>query len=254
MTVVEICVDSVAGAVIAEGAGAGRVELCAGLAEGGTTPSVGTVARVLRSVGRIGVQVLIRPRGGDFVYTAEEVAVMLADIAAIRALPAPVPVGFVIGALTADGEIDRAITGVLSEAAAGAPVTFHKAFDATRDLGRSLGALMELGLDRVLTSGGRAQAADALPEISALVQQAGSRLTVMAGGGVRSHNVAGLVAATGVREVHLRAAESRPGPVRFRRPGIDFSGSVPPDDVRVQTSADEIAGVLGALRDKRGPG
>jgi copper homeostasis protein len=247
MTAVEICVDSVAGAVLAETAGADRVELCAGLAEGGTTPSIGTVERVLASVDRIGVQVLVRPRGGDFVYSRDEAAVMLADIAALRALEAAVPVGFVIGALTVDGEIDRGLTAELVAAAAGAPVTFHKAFDATRDLHRSLDELRELGVDRVLTSGGRARAVDAVAEISALVAAAGE-VSILAGGGVRAHNVAELVAATGVREVHLRAARTRPSPVRFRRPEVDFSGTVPPDDVRVETSAEEIGAVLSALQ------
>jgi copper homeostasis protein len=248
MTAVEICVDSVFGARVAEGAGAARVELCAGLAEGGLTPSIGTVARVIDTVSTIGVQVLVRPRGGDFVYSDEEVAVMLADIAAVRAFPARVPVGFVFGALTPDGDVDRAATGALVAAAGGAPVTFHRAFDASRDLSRSLAALLDLGVDRVLTSGGAPTALDGAIEISALVRAAGSRLTILAGGGVRPHNVAALIGATGVREVHLRAAETRPSAARFRRPGIDFRGPVPPDDARIETSAAEIAALLTAVR------
>src|SRR5262249_31206463 len=107
-TLIEICVDSVAGARIAENAGADRVELCAGLAEGGTTPSIGTIQGALRAVNRIGVQILIRPRGGDFIYDADEVDVMLADIAAIRATTprGGTRVGFVLGALTPAGDID----------------------------------------------------------------------------------------------------------------------------------------------------
>jgi copper homeostasis protein len=249
-TLVEICVDSVAGARVAESSGADRIELCAGLAEGGTTPSIGTIREALRAVNRIGVQVLIRPRGGDFIYDADEVDVMLADIAAIRALTVRggTEVGFVLGALTPAGDIDVPTTRRLLDACADAPITFHKAFDLTRDLSAALDVLTELGVHRVLTSGGHVRAIDGTDTLRALVAQSAGRINVLAGGGVRAANVAALVTATGVPEVHLRAARSVPSPMAFHRDGISISPPEPPDDlVRSITSAEAIHGVRRAL-------
>jgi copper homeostasis protein len=204
-TLVEICVDDVAGARTAERCGADRVELCVDLAEGGITPSIGMVATALATVSRVGVQVLVRPRGGDFVYDADEVATMLADIAAVRRLPARVPVGFVVNALTADGRVDEATTRELVLACAGAPITFSRAFDEVADQREALDTLARLGIHRVLTAGGPGFAADHHDQLRHLVRHAGTRLTVLVAGGVRPGNVAELLAATGVNEVHLRA-------------------------------------------------
>ena len=228
MTLVEICVDDVAGARTAEQAGADRVELCADLLEGGITPSAGMLERTLAAVTRVGVQVLVRPRGGDFRYDADEVAVMRADIRAARALGAgaPVPVGFVLSGLTADGRVDRAVLAALVDECWGAPVTFSKAFDEVADRRAALADLADLGVHRVLTSGGAATAAAGADELRALA--ADGRVTVLAAGSVRSGTVADLVARTGVPEVHLRA----PGP----------AGGRP------RTSPEEVAAVLAALR------
>jgi copper homeostasis protein len=207
---VEICVDHVDGARIAEEAGADRVELCADLSVGGITPSIGMVAAVLRTVRRVGVQVLIRPRGGDFRYTAVERDVMAGDIEAVRALSAPagVPVGFVFGALTATHEVDEVTTRELIALCGGAPVTFHKAFDRIENLERGLDVLMDLGVDRVLTSGGRATAVEGTAALAGLVRRAGERIVVLAGGGVRPGNARSVVAGTRVAEVHLRASDA----------------------------------------------
>jgi copper homeostasis protein len=230
----EICVDHVDGARIAEVAGADRVEVCAGLVEGGITPSIGMVRAVLRTVRRVGVQVLIRPRGGDFHYSPAEIEVMADDIAAVSALAKDVTVGFVIGALTAGGEIDVPTTRELLSRCGDAPVTFHKAFDATRDVERSLDVLMELGVGRVLTSGGRPQAVDGVPALAALVRRAGGRIAVMAGGAVRPHNVRSILARTGVPEIHLRATgpvgppEPAPATPPVDRSKTDHSFQSPP--------------------------
>jgi copper homeostasis protein len=204
-TLVEICVEDVAGARTAEACGADRVELCTDLLEGGITPSIGMVATTLATVSRVGVQILVRPRGGDFVYDADEVAAMLADITAIRRLPARVPVGFVVNALTADGRVDEATTRELVQACGDAPITFSRAFDEVADQREALDTLVRLGIHRVLTAGGPGFAADHHDQLRDLVRQAGTRLIVLAAGGVRPVNVAGLLEATGVREVHLRA-------------------------------------------------
>lgn len=212
MTLLEVSLDDIAGAFLAEELGADRIELCAGLIEGGTTPSLGTVSTVLGGIGRIGVRVLIRQRGGDFVYTADELDAMCADIEAIHALPIPagVELGFVIGALLPSGEIDTAATARLVEACGPAPTVFHKAFDQVHDLSAALESLIDLGIGGVLTSGGAPRAIDAADAVSGLVHQSAGRIAIIAGGGVRPENVAELVSRTGITEVHLRAAESVP--------------------------------------------
>lgn len=207
MTLVEICVDDLAGTLDAERAGAARVEVCASLAEGGITPSFGLISRVPQSVTTLGVQIMIRPRGGDFVYSASEISVMLADIRAVRdlAAPAQVPVGVVFGALTSAGDVDIPATRDLIAAADGMPVTFHKAFDVTRDLLAAHAVLTDLGVRRILTSGGAATALAGAPVLRELASRGPHAPIILAGGSVRAQNAARLVAATGVAEVHLRA-------------------------------------------------
>lgn len=238
MTLLEICLDDIDGAVIAEQRGADRIELCAGLIEGGTTPSLGTVQTVLRQVERIGVQVLVRQRGGDFVFSAAEVDAMCADIEAIRSLPASADVrlGFVIGALRPDGAIDRDATRRMLAACGDAPVTFHKAFDETPDLEEALDVLIELGIGRVLTSGGPGTAAEGVEVLARLVRRSAGRIAILAAGGIRPHNAADLIARTGVGEVHLRAQQA----IRSGRRDDD-TGS------RLVTSATVIDELLRAL-------
>ena len=209
MTVVEICVAALAGVGSAVEAGADRIELCAALAEGGITPSIGTVAAALRAATRIGIQVLVRQRPGDFVYDEDEVQAMVDDIDSIRLLPNPagVALGFVVGALRADGRIDVDATRRLIAACGDAPVTFHKAFDQVPDRAEALERLAGLGVARVLTSAGAATALEGADALAELVAQAGDRVTILAGGGVRPSNAAEVVARSGVREVHLRAVQ-----------------------------------------------
>jgi copper homeostasis protein len=206
-TKVEICVGDVPSAAVAEAAGADRVELCADLCVGGTTPSLGTVAVALRTLRVIGVWVMVRPRGGDFRVSPVEEEVMLADIAAIRELPNPhgLGLGVVFGALTAAGDLDLPVLRRLVEGAGSLPVTVHKAFDEITDQHRALDELMDLGVSAVLTSGGAPTALAGADRIAALRAQAGERLRIIAGGGVRSHNVREVLAGTGATEVHLRA-------------------------------------------------
>lgn len=241
MTLVEVCVDDVAGAVVAEEAGADRVELCAALSDGGTTPSIGMVEAALDAVRRIRVHVLVRPRAGDFVHDGEELAVMRADIRAVRRLGRPV--GFVLGVLTADGEVDESALRMLLDECGDAPVTFHRAFDGTRDLAVALEVLAGLGVTRVLSSGGRATALAGAAVLADLVKRADGQVTVMAGGSIRPDNVAELVARTGVPEVHLRAPLETPSRSRFRNPHLPYdSGS------RTTTSAATIRSLRTSLR------
>ena len=201
MALVEAAVETLQSALAAERAGAGRIELCASLEDGGTTPSAGLIAAATERV-RIPVFVLVRPRGGDFVYSADEVDVMKRDIDVARQHGAA---GIVIGALDHDHKVDVARTRKFVEASAGLPVTFHRALDFTPSLTEALEHLIGVGVSRVLTSGGAPTALEGVEVIARLVDQASDRITVMAGGGIREHNVRDVIARAGVREVHARA-------------------------------------------------
>ena len=230
----ESCIDSHDAAVASAGGGAGRVELCARLEVGGTTPDAALIERCVAAL-TIPVFVMIRPRGGDFLHDAGEVAAM-AD--AIRAAAAAGAHGVVFGALRRDATIDAGVMRRLIDAARPLPVTCHKAIDATRDPIEALEALLALGVDRVLTSGGADTASAGAPTITRMVARAGDALVVMAGGGVRAHNVAAIVQRTGVREVHARLLPS----------GIDTAA----DADGLAAWAGEISAIVDGLR--TGPG
>ena len=208
----EICIDSPASARAAHQGGADRVELCDNLPDGGTTPSIGMIESVRAAFpGRL--MVIIRPRGGDFLFDADETDAMLRDIRHARAAGAD---GVVIGCLRADGTVDRDACARLIEAAGPLDVTFHRAFDMSRDLPEALEAVAALGIRRILTSGGAPDVPAGLATITRLVQQAGDRLSIMPGGGVTPANLGDIVRATGVRDIHLSARSARPSPMRHR--------------------------------------
>ncbi|MEU8347203.1 copper homeostasis protein CutC [Spirillospora sp. NPDC048832] len=240
----EICIDSVAGAIAAEEAGAHRVELCAALFEGGLTPTLGTVRAALAAVSSIKVNVIIRPRGGDFIYDEHEVAAMEHDAALVREAGAD---GIVIGALTPEGTIDRPVVERLIAAAGGLPVTFHRAFDMTADPFAALEELVELGVDRVLTSGQDVSVLEGAPLIAELVERAGDRIIVMPGGGVTDRNVARIVAATGAREIHFAALSEEPSPAVHRNPYPFMGGELrQPEYRRLVTTGAGVASVIRA--------
>lgn len=240
----EICIDSVAGAIAAEQAGADRVELCAALFEGGLTPTPGTVRAALAAVSSIKVNVIIRPRGGDFIFDEHEVAAMEHDVALVRDAGAH---GVVIGALTPAGEIDRPVTERLIEAAGGLPVTFHRAFDMAADPFATLEALIGLGVDRVLTSGQDVSALEGAPLIAELVRRAGDRIVVMPGGGITDRNVARVAEATGAREIHFAALSEEPSPAVHRNPHPFMGGELrQPEYRRLVTTTAGIASVIRA--------
>lgn len=198
---IEVCVDSSAGVRIARDGGADRVELCSALEVGGVTPSTGLVHAAV-AVG-LPVHVLVRCRPGDFVFSDDEIAVMIQDVTAAVAAGAA---GVVIGALTQDGEVDAVAAGRMIAAAGSASVTFHRAFDLTADPLVALDALRSLGVARVLTSGQAARALDGSELLATLVRRSGADgPVILAGGGVRAESVAALIARTGVSEVHFSA-------------------------------------------------
>jgi copper homeostasis protein len=198
MALVEICVQGLASALAAGRGGADRVELCEHLEAGGVTPSAGAIEVACRRLG-IPVHVLIRPRGGDFVYNEDEREAMRRDIQAARSAGAA---GIVLGALRRDGTVDRELCAELIAAARPLSVTFHQAFDATRSLAEALDVLIELGVDRVLTSGGAARAIDGLARLVELQRRAESRLVILPGGGIAVPEIDAFIDA-GLGELHL---------------------------------------------------
>jgi copper homeostasis protein len=197
---VEVAVETLEGAAAAERAGADRLELCANLGVGGTTPSTQLISAVTAQA-KHPVFVMIRPRGGDFVYAADEIDAMIEDID--RARPLGIA-GIVTGALRSDGTVDVASLRRLKAPAAGLPFTFHRAFDLTPNKREALEQVIELGASSVLTSGGAGTALEGVNAIAALVDQAGEQISIMAGGSIRDHNVRDVVARARVREVHSR--------------------------------------------------
>jgi copper homeostasis protein len=232
---IEICIDSVEGAQAAERGGADRVELCDNLLEGGTTPSAGCI-RLARVRVRLGLQVMIRPRGGDFLYSPTEVEVMGEDIRVARDLGAD---GVVFGCLTAAGDIDAPRTRALIEQARPLSVTFHRAFDMCRDPRRALEDLVALGVDRVLTSGQEATCLEGLELIAELQRQAAGRITILPGGGLTPRNVRRIVEATGVQEVHLGARTGVESGMQYRNPRCFMGGTLRPPEFMMKTTDEQ---------------
>ena len=200
---IEACCDTISSAIAAQLAGAHRIELC-GAGDGGTTPSLGMVEAAL-AVLYVPLAVMIRPRAGDFVYDSAEIDVMLRDIEFARTAGAN---RVVVGALKEDGRINVEQMRSLMEAAGTLPVTFHRAFDTTPNASEALDALIELGVDSVLTSGHAKTAMDGARMLANFVNRAKGRIGILAGGGVRAGNVRALVEQSSVRNVHLRGTDA----------------------------------------------
>jgi copper homeostasis protein len=242
----EICVDSIAGVRAAKTAGADRVELCADLLEGGITPSRGMI-RQARKIADIGLNVMIRPRGGDFLFDDDEFETMRSDIETVKNEGAD---GVVIGLLNAAGEVDMRGTRELIALARPLSVTFHRAFDMTPDPFQALETLIELGVDRVLTSGQEASVLEGLPLIVELIKRAGDRVIVMPGGGITERNIERIIAAASPREIHFAALEPNASGMRFRRPHVFMGGELrPPEYDRLDTSGASVSAVIAKASD-----
>ena len=237
LAMVEICVDCVDSALAASQGGAGRVELCAALPEGGTTPSLGMIERVRENfTGRL--MVIIRPRGHDFLFDANELLAMRSDITHCRKAGAD---GVVIGCLRTDGTVDRTACSRLLEMADGMDVTFHRAIDMSRDPLEALEDVMSLGIRRILTSGAAASAADGIELIRRMVLRAGNEAVIMPGGGLHSGNIDAVLNATGATEVHLSARRDIESGMTHRNPEV-FMGTYTRgiEYQRRVTGADEV--------------
>ena len=234
----EIAAGSLASALAAQEGGADRVELCGSLAEGGITPSYGTLALVRDRV-RIPVYVLIRPRGGDFLYGDAEFEIMQRDIETCVRIGLD---GVVIGALDADGHVD-ARCRELVKAAGKLGVTFHRAIDASANLSRSLETIIALGCERVLTSGGAANALAGASVIAGLAKQAGERIVVMAGAGIRSANLAEVAKLTQAHDFHGSARAVLRSAMRYLNPALlDLAPDIE------QSSVDEVRAMKEQLK------
>ena len=210
----------------AEEGGADRVELCAGIPEGGTTPSYGEMVVARKMLRNTRFHVIIRPRGGDFLYTPLEMERMKEDIAIARKLGAD---GVVFGCLTADGDIDMEQNRTLMDCAQDLSVTFHRAFDRCRQPLVALEQIISLGFDRILTSGQQPTAELGVPLLSELQKKASDRIAIMAGCGVNETNIRKIYDATGIHEYHFSARESRKSGMKYANPSV-FMGQQDMDE------------------------
>jgi copper homeostasis protein len=214
----EVCVNSAMSAVEAQKGGADRVELCENLHDGGTTPSAGTIVTARREL-QIGLFVMIRPRGGDFLYSPEEFSIMEEDVRMARLSGAD---GVVFGILTADGRIDTLRMKRLIDIARPMGVTCHRAFDMTCDPFEAMETLITLGVDRILTSGQQPTAPLGADLIRQLINQSHGRIIIMPGSGIRIHNVKALIQATGATEFHVHPDRKVSSRMIFRRPTVSM--------------------------------
>jgi len=240
----EVCANSVTSAVSAQEGGAARVELCDNLPEGGTTPSYGAVLMARKWLD-IKLYVLIRPRGGDFLYTDLEFDVMLADVKFCIEAGCD---GIVIGILKPDGTIDKERCKKLITPAkqAGLGVTFHRAVDMSADMYNALDDIIELGCERVLTSGGKATAASGADTISDLIKKAAGRISVMPGSGINENNVAAIVQVTGATEIHASARSPVRSEMIYLNENITMGGKAANEYVVDITDAGRVKQILTA--------
>ena len=243
MPILEICAGSVESAIAARNGGAQRIELCAALEVGGVTPSAGLIAEA-RKIEGVVLNVIIRPRGGDFLYNGYEAACMEQDIRTCKQLGVD---GVVIGALTADGDIDTTLCKRLIAAADGMGVTFHRAFDMCRDPQKALEELISLGCDRVLTSGLAATAQAGIPLLKGLVEQAAGRIIIMPGCGVNSSNAAAILQATGANEIHASARKSIGSGMKFRHSGVSMGNPDCDEYARKETCEEEVRAIVKSI-------
>lgn len=241
----EVCVDSIASALAAEAGGAGRLELCSALSEGGLTPGLGLL-EVVRDAVSIPIHVLIRPRRGDFLYSDAEFRMMKKAIVAAKEQGAR---GVVLGMLLPVGHIDHERVQALVALSRPLEVTFHRAFDLCADPFGALDTLVQLGVDRLLTSGQQASGLAGAALIRQLQAQAGNALVVMPGGGIDRKNIAALLKATGAAEYHASARRQRTSAMLYRRETLAMGASQALSEYEsLQTDALEVRALVEALR------
>ncbi|HEV2353773.1 MAG TPA: copper homeostasis protein CutC [Puia sp.] len=233
----EICAFNLPSALIAQAAGADRIEFCTGPQEGGVTPSAGLI-RMARQKLSIPLYPIIRPRDGDFLYSDDEYRVMLDDIAICKAAGCD---GVVVGMLLADGNVDRERCARLVERAYPMGVTFHRAFDRAIHPLEAMETILAIGCERILTSGQRPVATEGVELLSGLVREADGRIVIMPGSGVRASNIAELAAKTAAVEFHTSARMPQPSAMAF------VNGAMREDAFMVMVDEDEIRRIKAEL-------
>lgn len=239
----EVCANSVESCLAAQEGGAQRVELCAGIPEGGTTPSYGEIQTARRMLD-IRLHVIIRPRGGDFLYSPIEIETMLEDIRTARQAGAD---GLVFGCLQENGDIDLSAMKRLMKAAEGCPVTFHRAFDHCREPYRALDELAGLGVTRILTSGQQPTAPQGASLLKDLQAYAKGRIILLAGCGVNETNIRQLAQDTGIREFHFSAREKIKSKMAFTNPEVTMGNANVDEYTRDITTARRVRATIEAL-------
>lgn len=240
----EVCAYNIESALIAQRSMADRVELCAGPAEGGTTPGPGTI-KLARKLLSVDLFVMIRPRGGDFLYTENEFETMLQDVVFAKKAGAD---GVVFGLLNADGTVDRERTAKLVETAYPLKVTFHRAFDMANDPFQALETIISTGAERILTSGQKPTAMQGAGLIARLNQLAYGKISIMAGSGINETNAAGLIAATGVNEIHLSARNYFPSEMNFRKTDVTMGAADSSEYSNLRADGEMIARIVEQIR------
>ena len=241
--ILEVCAGCIESVYAAQKGGAYRVELCSGLDEGGITPSVGYIEEAM-AVPNLKKQVLIRPRGGDFLYTEAERKVICRDIEMARRLGVD---GVVIGALDADGNIDMSAMRDFMSAAEGLDVTFHRAFDMCSHPLAALEQIISLGCHRILTSGQASTAENGVPFLRKLVELAADRISIMPGCGVNASNAAFIIRETGANEIHASARGTLGSLMRFRHNGVEMGKSGVDEYARMATMEQKVRAIVDSL-------
>ncbi|GAB3987532.1 copper homeostasis protein CutC [Spirosoma daeguense] len=236
---IEVCAYSLHSCLTAQQAGAGRIELCGGISEGGITPSAGLI-QLVRQLVSIPFYVMIRPRGGDFLYTDTELAVMRADIEMAKSLGAD---GVVLGLLLPDGTVDEVQTKSLIELAHPLPVTFHRAFDMTRDPAEALEAVIRTGAVRILTSGQQQNVDLGLETLRQLAHQAQNRIEIMAGAGVNAGNAPALISA-GVHALHTSGSSKEDSGMTYRQPTVSMASALPGEYEYIEANEAKIRAIV----------
>lgn len=243
---IEICANSAESCIAAQKGGAQRVELCAGMSEGGTTPSAGEIWAARKAID-IRMHVIVRPRGGDFLYSPLELEIMERDILALKRAGVD---GVVFGCLTQEGGVDLPAMERLMRVSEGLSVTFHRAFDCCRDPFLALEQIVALGCERILTSGQRPTAEEGIPLIAQLVEHACGRIIIMPGAGIDESNIARIASASGAHEFHFSARTEIGSDMRFRNPDVSMGGGRNDEYTRSVTSAERVHRMLEVLRDR----
>lgn len=244
----EICTNSVASCIEAQNGGAYRVELCAAIPEGGTTPSYGEIS-VAREMIDIKLNVIIRPRSGDFLYSEIEHKTMLKDIEIAKSLRAD---GVVFGCLTADGDVDIERNKELLDAVGDMDTTFHRAFDKCRNPFEALEDIIKLGFNRILTSGQQPKADKGIPLLKELVEKADNRIIIMPGSGITEDNISHIASETGASEFHLSARTPVKSKMKYKDDNVSMGGTNITIDEYVQniTNAARVKATLAQLNVK----